>query len=159
MIESDVRILNQEGRISNKGRVEFRMNSIWGSVSARGMNSNAVKAICQLFEFNDGVLLNFHKKDSIEICKDLDGKNLCGSYLTPIHFMNMRCVDGEKDIFKCYRDISAPDVKHEEDAIIECVNKDMHKVNLPLEGSLRLMEHDDKITLNNKGRIEMFING
>jgi hypothetical protein len=48
------------------------MNSVWGSVSAKGMNTYAVRTICKMLEFNDGVLLNTHKKDSIEICSEFE---------------------------------------------------------------------------------------
>ena len=38
MMDSDIRILNADGKPANKGRLEIRINAVWGSISARGMN-------------------------------------------------------------------------------------------------------------------------
>jgi hypothetical protein len=70
MVESDIRIVDHEGYISNKGRLEIRIKSEWGSVSAKGMNSNAARLACKVLGYADGVLLNNHKKDSIEVCSE-----------------------------------------------------------------------------------------
>ena len=78
MMESDFRILDVDGKTANKGRVEIRINAIWGSISAKGMNQLAAKAICKSLSFNDGILFNANKKDSTSICDSFEGQDLCG---------------------------------------------------------------------------------
>lgn len=47
LCESDIRILDSVGQISNEGRVEIRNNGLWGTICADGMNSYAARIICR----------------------------------------------------------------------------------------------------------------
>ncbi len=38
MMDSDIRIIDADGKTSSRGRLEFRQNAVWGTISAQGMN-------------------------------------------------------------------------------------------------------------------------
>ena len=69
--------------------------------------------------------------------------------------MNWRCTDEQTDIFKCFRDVAA-DTTHKDDALIECVAKDLNQSPEPMKGTVRLVDYENKISNNKKGRLELF---
>ena len=72
LIEKDIRILNEKGDISNEGRLEVRLNGIWGTICRLRNNENSAKRICIDLGYKDG---GWIKKD----CSNFKGKDFCGS--------------------------------------------------------------------------------
>jgi hypothetical protein len=58
MADLDVRILDFMGQPTHFGRVEFRLDGIWGSLCFRGMSQSAGRRICRDLKYKDGTLMN-----------------------------------------------------------------------------------------------------
>ena len=73
MIEKDVRIVDNEGKLSNKGRVEIRYGGVWGTICAVGLDESAADLICKQIGYRKGKFLNPSENVS-------NAKNYCGNY-------------------------------------------------------------------------------
>ena len=128
MAEKDVRIISFDGTPMHVGRVEFRLNGVWGSVCIGSSKDSAAKKICQDLKYKTGFIKNTpYEEDKVgHFCKNFNKENYCGPDASPIHYMNLNCDGEEKSIMDCQRDI-AQECKHSDDLIIECSNEDMEK--------------------------------
>jgi len=103
MAVKDIRIVNNEGKISHNGRVEFRQNGRWGTVCKKNIQDSAAKMMCITLGFKDGKIKNSPDDQQTGFCASYEGKNYCGPEKMPIHFMGFVCdnIPDLKDIFGC----------------------------------------------------------
>jgi len=90
-LDSDVRILDGDGKISNKGRLEIRSNGEWGTVCATGLSSVSANVICKQIGFNGGTFLNPNEKVGRGFCANYEGMNHCGVNASQIKFSKVKC--------------------------------------------------------------------
>ena len=154
--ETDIRILGADGLPAYTGRVEFRLDGYWGSVSSRGSSNSAARLMCRKLGYIDGIMKNPPpEEDHGSFCSTYKGENYCGSIALPIHYMGMNCEGYERDIMQCYRDM-ASGVSHAEDMIIECTNVNFNVAQLPDVGTIRLSDNDGMPSYTGVGRLEYF---
>ncbi len=105
MAEKDLRILNYQGMPSHQGRVEFRLDGIWGSVCSKGVSPSVARLICKNLNYKDGIIKNLQGEDNSgeNFCGSFRGEDFCGPEPSAIHYMNMKCEGGETDVTQCYR--------------------------------------------------------
>jgi len=85
MAVKDIRIVDHNGFIAPKGRVEFRQNGVWGSVCNKNIQDSAVKMMCVTLGFKDGKKLNPADDSVTGFCKEVDGpNNYCAAEKAPI---------------------------------------------------------------------------
>ena len=121
LVEKDIRILNDKGQISNEGRVEFRLNGIWGSICAKGNNAESAIRICKDLGYKNGNWIN--TEENIEICRQYNGGDYCGAEGTRIHFSHIECTSNDKSINTCNKQFAKVDqCTKNTDAIISCNN-------------------------------------
>ena len=121
LVEKDIRILNDKGQISNEGRVEFRLNGIWGSICAKGNNAESAIRICKDLGYKNGNWVNSEEK--LEICRQYNGGDYCGAEGTRIHFSHIECTSSDKSINTCNKQFAKVDqCTKNTDAIISCNN-------------------------------------
>lgn len=161
-MSSDVRILDQRGTPSHIGRLEFRLNGVWGTVCSKKMTNSAAKRICRQLKYQDGSIKGT-SLDSSEstsaFCRTYKGEDFCGPTPMPIHYMAMNC-DGNEggDVMRCYREIADKRVcNHDDDAIIECTNVDYENPQDPVAGTVRLVDEGGSPALDNSGRLEVYM--
>jgi len=46
-VSSDMRIVDFSGELTSEGRVEIRINGVWGTINSKGMNGYAARTICR----------------------------------------------------------------------------------------------------------------
>ena len=160
-VNTDFRILDQRGGPSHIGRLEFRINGVWGSVCSKKMTNSAAKRICRQLRYQDGTLKSMLSDPTARnsFCRTYKGDDFCAPNPTPIHYMSMNCdgIDGE-DIMKCYREIADnKKCMHDDDAIIECSNVDYEYPVDPLPGTVRLVDDVGAPSIDGTGRLEFFM--
>ena len=52
--DKDMRILNNEGSPSFKGRLEVRVNGKWGTICSKGTTDKIGRGACRMMKFLDG---------------------------------------------------------------------------------------------------------
>jgi len=155
-LDSDVRILDGDGKISNKGRLEIRSNGEWGTVCATGLSSVSANVICKQIGFNGGTFLNPNEKVGRGFCANYEGMNHCGVNASQIKFSKVKCQGNENSVLECLRDI--PDLNfctHEFDTIIECNNINASDDSHFTAGTLRLMDNTGSPSKTGMGRLEI----
>jgi Scavenger receptor cysteine-rich domain/LCCL domain len=123
MIYKDVRIVDSNGLLNFKGRLEMRNEGIWGTICARFLDDKAAKVICKQVGYKGGKFLNPTPDKGRMFCKQYEGLNWCGAQQSKILFSSLRCQGNEDSIFSCFRE-SADQVfcNHDYDTLIECSN-------------------------------------
>lgn len=58
MVDLDMRIVDYLGMPSHFGRVDFRLDGVWGSICSKGMAQSAARRICRDLQYKDGRLMN-----------------------------------------------------------------------------------------------------
>lgn len=151
LVEKDIRILNEKGELTNEGRVEFRINGIWGSICSIGNNDESAIRICKDLGYKNGKWLN----DGSEFCRNFNGGDYCGAEGTRVHFSNIQCISSDMSINTCNKQYAkVNECPKSLDAIISCNNiNTLEKESIP-NGVVKLEDvnmGDDYVT----GRVEM----
>ena len=89
MIAKDVRIIDNDGKTSYRGRVEIRNEGIWGTICAQGLDDSAAKIICKQIGYKEGKFLNPQESKGKNFCSNYEGVNYCGVQYSPILFSNL----------------------------------------------------------------------
>ena len=160
-MSSDVRIIDHKGSPNFMGRLEFRMNGVWGTACSKKMTSSAAKKICRQLKYQDGNLKSLvtDSSSSTSFCRSYKGEDFCGPNPQPIHYMSMNCdgVDGG-DIMKCFRELANKNIcTHDDDAIIECTNINYEYPVDPLPGTVRLVNELGSPASDGSGRLEFYM--
>lgn len=156
LVEKDFRILNADGKLSNKGRIEVRVDGEWGSICNLGNDEVSARIICKDLGYKNG---NWIGKSGEKNCENIDGRNYCGSSMTKIHFSNLNTTVKDST-FKTVNKNFADRVKcnHSLDAIVNCTNDNFeNKLRIPnktvrLDGIREIKETKEII-----GRLELFM--
>ena len=163
MIEKDVRILDNDGKHSNRGRVEIRYNGIWGTVCAVGLGESSANVICKQLGYKSGKFLNptENTKNAKNFCRNYKGLNYCGVEVSQVLFSSLNCKGNEENIIECNREavVSSSDLcsnnNHQYDTLIECDNIE-EEINFSFKtNTIRLIDKDGNPSQNGIGRLEI----
>ncbi len=158
--ERDIRILNAEGKYSNEGRVEMRINGKWGPVCNKSNNADSAQRICMDVGYNYGSWANPDDKQN-SFCKSYKGKDYCGSGNLSAFYGYFYCTKEDSSINTCVKKYANPlECGLENNAIITCTSKSSETP----EGLIKLVKvvMNSELNSNNGnhiGRLEMFIRG
>jgi hypothetical protein len=156
MIAMDVRIIDQEGKNTHKGRVEVRNEGIWGTICASGIENKAAIVICKQIGFKEGKFLNPSDSQGKGFCSNFEGLNYCGVSASSVFFSHLTCQGNEKSISECYKQIADRGFcTHDYDTIIECSNTDSEENIIIEAGSIRLIDYSGNPSPDGIGRLEM----
>ena len=137
LIEKDMRILDGNGKISNEGRLEIRINGKWGTICNKDNSQTSAKIICKELGYNDGKFpaRNFEKG----FCKNFIGKNFCGSDNLKTFYNSINCDESSTSFNQCTKkDANINECPHELDAIISCTSSAYDGGDMTPMGTARL---------------------
>ena len=155
MIAKDVRILNYKGELSNKGRLEYRLNGVWGTVCADSIDQSIAKTACIEAGYNGGNVLN--PSGSRGFCRNFEGMDICGLIAEPVHFSQMNCKNTDGKLVKCYREIPSSTCSHEFDLLVDCSNQAVSSQVVNIKpNTLRLVDDTNNPTKSGIGRLEIY---
>ncbi|XP_054597827.2 lysyl oxidase homolog 3B [Nothobranchius furzeri] len=130
-VSSNVRL--KGGARMGEGRVEVLKDSEWGTVCDDRWNLQSASVVCRELGFGSA-------KEA------LTGARM-GQGMGPIHMNEVKCLGNEKSVWSCpFKNITAEDCKHVEDAAVRC--------NTPYMG----LENSIRITggrTRHEGRVEV----
>lgn len=156
MIAKDVRIIDNEGKTSYRGRVELRNEGIWGTICAQGLDNSAAKVICRQIGYKEGKFLNPHESKGKNFCMNYEGVNYCGVQYSPILYSHLNCQGNEESISDCYRKMADKSFcTHQYDALIECGNMDTEQYVSFDANTVRLIDASNNPTSTGIGRLEI----
>ena len=123
--ERDTRILNAEGKYSNEGRVEMRVNGKWGTICIKSNNDQSAKRICLDLGYSTGSWANPNNKSGF--CRSYKGKDHCGSSNTLAYFSALSCENNDQSINTCVKKYAnSSDCGTNNNAIIICTSKNFN---------------------------------
>jgi deleted-in-malignant-brain-tumors protein 1 len=155
LVDFDMRILDNKGKLANKGRLEIRSQGVWGSICNQGLNLQSANIICKSLNYRGGHWLS-PEENGEKFCRTFDNSDYCAATDSHILYSNINCNENDKHLNQCNKNIA--DLKsctHDFDAIIECYNE-IFDVDTPVPpGVVRL------VSLKSSGesfigRLEMF---
>eukprot|EP00397_Hematodinium_sp_SG-2012_P032147 GEMP01034199.1.p2 GENE.GEMP01034199.1~~GEMP01034199.1.p2 ORF type:complete len:257 (+),score=44.09 GEMP01034199.1:144-914(+) len=113
-ISSDIRLVDKNGFLGSKGRLELRTDQGWGSVC--GINHFGAEAVCRQLGYENGFALPF---------ANCQKEHNCGALFTPVAAKDIECPANSEAITGCKRKV-ADDIctSHKFDAIVKCTNQD-----------------------------------
>ena len=157
MISGNVRILDSNGKLSFKGRVEIKSNGVWGTICATGLMPSAAKLICKEIGYYGGKFLNPNEREGRKFCSNYEGLDYCGVSVQQILFSNLNCLGSEQSIIECHRQLPSKTIcSHDYDTLIECSNEN----NLDFvdfnNDALRLIDAEGNPSSNGIGRLEIY---
>jgi hypothetical protein len=156
MIAKDVRILDQDGKISNRGRVEVRSDGLWGTICASGLDAKAANTICKQVGYKEGRFLNPKDSQGRGYCSNFEGLNYCGVPASQIFYSHLSCQGNEVSILDCYKQIADRGFcTHDYDTLIECSNSDAEEYVSFDSGSIRLINYSGNPSIDGIGRLEI----
>ena len=161
MIEKDVRIVDNEGKLSNKGRVEIRYGGVWGTICAVGLDESAADLICKQIGYRKGKFLNPSENvsNAKNYCGNYKGMNYCGVDSSKILFSHLSCKGNEQNIIDCNRESALSNSDkcntHQFDTLIECDNIEEDTNPSFKTNTIRLVDKDGNPTQNGIGRLEI----
>uniref|UniRef100_A0A8C6NSE3 Lysyl oxidase homolog n=1 Tax=Nothobranchius furzeri TaxID=105023 RepID=A0A8C6NSE3_NOTFU len=119
VIDSNVRL--KGGARMGEGRVEVLKDSEWGTVCDDRWNLQSASVVCRELGFGSA-------KEA------LTGARM-GQGMGPIHMNEVKCLGNEKSVWSCpFKNITAEDCKHVEDAAVRC-----NTPYMGLENSIRIV--------------------
>ncbi|MCQ2815708.1 MAG: hypothetical protein MJ252_00430 [archaeon] len=163
-IEDNIRILDNEGKLSNKGRLEIRHNGIWGTICAVGLGDKTAEIACKQLGYKGGSFLNPKENESNakNFCGQYNGLNYCGAKPTQVLFSNLDCEGNESNIIQCNREAAAfssnglcQGNNHQYDTLIECENIKQDDYTSFKPNTIRLIDVNGNPTQNGVGRLEI----
>ncbi|MCQ2816211.1 MAG: hypothetical protein MJ252_02985 [archaeon] len=163
IIEKDIRILDYKGEISREGRVEMRINGIWGTICAINLDDSSAIRICRDLGYLNGQWMNIAadqktENQNEEFCRNYRGMDYCGAEGMRAFFKSVTCTESDRSINTCSKEIANDaECPRSMDAIISCDNTNRKaEANIPL-GVLKL----EDVTLEMEsvtGRLEISTN-
>lgn len=75
--DRDIRIIDNEGMPSHRGRIELRLNGKWGTICAKGTTEKIGREVCRMLKYQDGIMKN--PPDASDFCSSFDGQDYCGA--------------------------------------------------------------------------------
>uniref|UniRef100_A0A8C6LKG0 Lysyl oxidase homolog n=1 Tax=Nothobranchius furzeri TaxID=105023 RepID=A0A8C6LKG0_NOTFU len=118
-VSSNVRL--KGGARMGEGRVEVLKDSEWGTVCDDRWNLQSASVVCRELGFGSA-------KEA------LTGARM-GQGMGPIHMNEVKCLGNEKSVWSCpFKNITAEDCKHVEDAAVRC-----NTPYMGLENSIRIV--------------------
>ena len=159
LVEKDIRILDDKGKLSHKGRLEIRKEGVWGTICSFGNNSFSAKRICKDLGYIDGEWGTDKSSMLNGFCSNFNGGNYCGFKMQQIHYYNINCQESDSNFNSCGKVFADTDrCNHDYDAIINCFNEDFSVNKNVVDGVIRL-ENTIKNGKETIGRLEMYIKG
>ena len=169
LIESDVRILNDEGMLSNEGRIEMRLNGKWSTICEVNTlyGDTTADVACKQLGYDKGYVLNESNGDnySANYCSNYNGNNYCGVKSSYVLFANVNCKGDEINLLDCERQSASMITQcvnnnHNYDLLVRCemtsiTNDSDNNNNYYKPNTLRLIGFDNKISTNGIGRVEI----
>lgn len=161
LVEKDIRIVDNKGNISNEGRIEFRVEGVWGTLCFKGVNKESAIRICKDLDFNYGEWKNPIDKENNDFCKKFKGEDYCGSVYTKAFFKELTCNAKATSINECDKKMAnEQECDHTFDSILSCSNEDPNQQALlgdrtTENGSCRL-DSPREINGEYTGRLELF---
>ena len=171
IIESDVRILNDEGRLSNEGRIEMRLNGKWSTICEVNAlyGDNTANVACRQLGYDKGYVLNESNGYNYNggYCSNYNGNNYCGVKTSYVMFANVYCKGNEINLLDCERQsplmiTQCVNNNHNYDLLVRCEmntinndNNDNSSDNSYKQNTLRLIGFDNKVSTNGIGRVEI----
>jgi hypothetical protein len=117
--KSDLRILDDKGEPSFEGRVEFRVDGKWGTVSNEGTTDSFARLVCRTLLYKDGDKLNNKKS----FCSSHKNSNYCGFIGQKQVYTKFNCSEGDTQLSDCTKEQHGG-MSHDEDVIVKCSNID-----------------------------------
>ena len=159
LVEKDIRILDDKGKLSHKGRLEIRKEGVWGTICSFGNNSFSAKRICKDLGYIDGEWGTDKSSMLNGFCSNFNGGNYCGFKMQQIHYYNINCQESDSNFNSCGKVFAdTARCNHDYDAIINCFNEDFSVNKNVVDGVIRL-ENTIKNGKETIGRLEMYIKG
>jgi len=151
LIEKDIRIVDGKGNLSNKGRLEVRLNGKWGTICTLRNNDESARRICKDLGFKEGKWITQAGQVS---CKNYNGQNVCGSESYKSVFSDINCSPKDQSFSSCSKkEANKNECPHVNDAMIHCSNKSFESADTTPNGALKL----ENVKINNGitiGRLE-----
>ncbi|CAD7935916.1 unnamed protein product [Amoebophrya sp. A25] len=141
-VAGNIRVVGEDGYLSNLGRAELRTDQGWGSVCS--MNHESAELICRRMGYIRGWKIPASKCGV-----------LCGPKGSPVAVKNLVCKGDESSLQYCKR--KTPDKEcrtHEHDSLVWCSNR-QHPWDIE-DGRLRLIDERGMPTKTGTGRLEMW---
>jgi len=155
IVEKDFRILDENGKLSNEGRLEVRTNGEWGTICAFGNNKSSAKRICKDIGYKDGEWKTPNDAKAVNYCKFFNGKSHCGAKSQPIHFSHISCTDLDSNFNSCNKLLAdRKKCTHDFDAIIKCFNQNF-SIPKEIPQNVVRLERGKKDLTSYTGRLEM----
>ena len=70
MVEKDVRILNDYGIVDSIGRLEIRLDGVWGTVNGLEAKDNVARISCIGMGYSDGIIMGNCLTEYRDYCGD-----------------------------------------------------------------------------------------
>ena len=161
LVEKDMRIVSWDGSLQNQGRIEFRLQGVWGTVCNLGNNAKSAELICKDLGYKDGKWIK-GEDDSQSVCMKFKSQDYCGAQNSKIHFSNLECNDQNSTFSECNKviaDLSKCD--YSKNAIINCFNDNFQNSSQIPDKTVRLGGQVDYDRSNGSytGRLELFYEG
>jgi hypothetical protein len=158
LVNKNIRILNKQGELNSRGRLEMRINGVWGTVCASGNDPQSAIVACKSMGYKFGKWGNFPNRfgpQKVGYCRDFDNEDHCGVSSQHIHFTNFKCSPSHKKLGDCSKQIAELTYcNHDMDSIIICSNENYEITNNLVDGIVKLAlykKFPDKIV----GRVEV----
>jgi hypothetical protein len=162
MVQRNIRILNSKGEISSRGRLEMRLNGVWGTFCISGSDNLSAVVACRSMGFKDGRWGNYvnnRTQQTIGFCRNYLGENHCGSEKQHIHYYNLRCLKSSVKLYQCYKQLAElTSCNHDMDAILICTNDNYDNPRPLPDGIVKFQDYDISDTTT-RGRIEVSYQG
>ena len=154
LLLKDYRILDKDGKLSNTGRPEIRIEGEWGTICNTGNDSRSAKLLCKDLGYKDGEWLGL---DDEKYCGTVGN---CGSTLARVHFSNISTTSNDLSFKTCNKNFAdAVKCDHSNDAIINCFNENYENKPIIPDFVIRLQGVTELNELEKVGRLEMYKNG
>jgi hypothetical protein len=161
MVERNIRILNAKGEISSRGRLELRLNGVWGTICITGNDNFSAVAACKSMGYRFGRwgnYVNSRNQQTMGYCKNFMSENHCGAEFQRIHYYNIKCLPNSQNLYGCHKQLAELTVcNHNMDAIIICSNDNYETATTIPEGIVKFGANYSQSIDNRRtiGRIEM----
>ena len=114
-----LRIIDVSGNPSPTGigRLEI-LKGNWGTVCSTKFINTSARIACKQMGYLDGRM--FGEQDSVDMCSNVLGNNLCGDYKLPINLTEVRCTGYENSFRDCAFKKTTNSCSHFNDVVVKC---------------------------------------
>ena len=158
LVEKDLRIIDNFGKLSHSGRLEIRKEGVWGTICAIGNDRKSASVICRELGYKNGQWRTPKEaKNSINYCKSYNSGDYCGAEFQPILYYKLSCSKNDNSINNCNKEFANDqECSHSHDAIIDCSNKSYDSEKTIPQGIVRLSNSNKYNGDTVIGRLEIF---